>query len=61
MFSKCPLLQNVYPYQLEFIVNNAKPFTFTISKEIVRQEEKSKALYLITEGQIELRRINHKA
>jgi CRP-like cAMP-binding protein len=33
---------------------------FTISKEIARQDEKAKALYLITEGQVELRKTNDK-
>lgn len=35
LFGKCSLLSNLKAYQLEFIVNNAKPVTFHISKEIV--------------------------
>jgi len=56
MFKKCALLNQMQPYQLEFIVNNAKPYTFSISKQIVSKGEKPKALYLITSGQIELSR-----
>lgn len=56
MYNKCALLKHLQPYQLEFIVNNAKPYTFPISKHIVSKGEKPKALYLITSGQIELSR-----
>lgn len=56
MFGKCSLLSNIQPYQLEFIVNNAKPVTFSISKQIVTEGEIPKALYLIIDGRVELRR-----
>lgn len=56
LFGKCSLLSNLKAYQLEFIVNNAKPVTFHISKEIVCEGEMPKALYLIMEGRVELRR-----
>lgn len=35
MFTKSALLKPLQPHQLEFIVNNAKPYTFAISKQIV--------------------------
>lgn len=52
MFIKCPLLKMLQPYQIEFIVNNAKPVTFTISKQIVEMNEVPKYLYLIMDGQV---------
>lgn len=52
MFGKCPLLKNLLPYQLEFVVNNAKPMTIPISKEIVRENDKVRSLFLITEGEV---------
>jgi|688.fasta_scaffold1634610_1 hypothetical protein len=52
MFAKCPLLQQLQTYQLEFIVHNAKPVTFPIGKEIAKEGENSKTIYLITEGTV---------
>jgi hypothetical protein len=48
MFGRCPLLQHLQPYQLEFIVNNAKPATFPIGKELAKEKEAPKTVFLIT-------------
>jgi hypothetical protein len=56
MFGKCPLLQGLLEHQLEFIVNNAKPFSFNYAKEVGKQGEIPTSFYLIAEGEIELRK-----
>jgi CRP-like cAMP-binding protein len=60
MFSNCSLLNHLNKYQLEFIVNNAKPVHFPISKEIAIEGETPKALYLIISGNVELRQQQQK-
>lgn len=50
MFYQCPLFNYLGPIKMDFIINNAKPATFSISQKIVRQGETPKTLYLINKG-----------
>ena len=54
MFMKCPLFMKLDPVRLSFIINNTKPMSLGISKQLVRQEDPVDFVYLIDKGQVSL-------